>query len=507
MKFSYTTKPATQISCDLLVAPVFEEQKFDAKLVALDKALGQLVTNRLAAKDFQAKLGETIILFPGQDQNAKRLALVGLGKRQDFNSEKLRAALGNLAGHIHKFSIAKLGLNIPAGLTKLLPGEKLGRAVAESLVLSGYKFLPYKNPAEAEKLSPLVEVILLLEKAGLGRILLQGTTEGESTATIVNVVRDLGNHPANVATPSHLAKHAEDLARQYKNITAKILHRAQIKKEKMETLLAVSQGSDEEPKFIILEYLPRRQAGQAKKSAPRVVLAGKGITFDSGGISIKPAEKLEEMKFDMAGAATVMGIIQTACLLRLPINLVGLIPATENLPSGRALKPGDIVRSRAGKTIEIINTDAEGRLVLADALDYAKKYKPDLVIDFGTLTGALAIGLGDDLIGAFTNTPRFMPKLEAASLVTGETICSLPLYRDYEQFLKSDFADLRNIGTTRYGDPIIAALFLEKFIDYPWIHLDIASTAWTTREKPYRGKGATGAGVRLAIEFLKRFRK
>ena len=209
----------------------------------------------------------------------------------------------------------------------------------------------------------------------------------------------------------------------------------------------------------------------------------------------------------MAGAATVMGIIKAAAELNLPVNLVGLVSATENLPSGKAIKPGDIIRSRSGKTIEIINTDAEGRLVLADALDYAKKYKPSLVIDFATLTGSIVGALGDDLICAFTNQEKMFAPLKAVADATGEKVWPMPLEKNYEQFIKSDFADLRNIGTIRYGDSIMAALFLQNFVDYPWIHLDIAGTAWATRERPYRPKGATGVGIRLAIEFLKRLKK
>ncbi len=333
--------------------------------------------------------------------------------------------------------------------------------------------------------------------------MLKGAKLGEMLAQTVSLARDLGNHPGNVATPSHLAKHAADLAKAHpKSIKVKILHREDIKKENMGALLAVSQGSDEEPKFIILEY----QGG--RKTAQPIVLVGKGITFDSGGISIKPSDKMEEMKYDMMGAATVMGIIRAAAELKLPVNLIGLIPATENLPSGKAIKPGDIIRSRSGKTIEIVNTDAEGRLILADALDYAKKYKPSLVIDFATLTGAIVVALGDDLIGAFANQENLIGPLKAAADLTGEKIWPMPLEKSYEEFIKSDFADLRNISSQpRIGDAIHAANFLRQFVDYPWIHLDIAGTAWATREKPYRPKGATGIGIRLTIEFLKKIKK
>jgi leucyl aminopeptidase len=500
MKFATTTKLPQEITCDLLAAAFFEGEKLNPELLKLDKILGGAISHRLSEKDFKGKNGETLLLFPGLGFAAKRLALLGLGKKNEYNLEKLRTAISSLALLVHKSQAKTLGIILNQPWPKKIKTFQGSQALVESLILGSYKFTHYKQPSDSDQPNQLTEIVFLLNRQEQNQEILKGAKYGEILANIVNLTRDLGNHPANVATPSHLAEHALRLARESKKIKVKILNRAQIKKEKMEALLAVAQGSAEEPKFIILEYL-------ATKKLPTVVLTGKGITFDSGGISIKPSERLEEMKFDMAGAATVMGIIQAASALSLRLNLIGLIPATENLPSGKALKPGDIIRSRSGKTIEIINTDAEGRVILADALDYAKKYQPDLVLNFATLTGALAMALGDELIGAFTNRPKLIPKLQKAAETTGEKICFLPLDQDYEQFLKSDFADVRNIGSTRSGDTINAALFLEKFTSYPWIHLDIASVAWTTREKPYRPKGATGTSVRLAIEFLKNFKK
>ena len=331
----------------------------------------------------------------------------------------------------------------------------------ECLLLGGYRFEEYKKIEPEDQTWPIESIQLLPAKAGDRGAIIKGAARGRILAEAVAYARDLGNHPSNVATPAHLAKHAVELGKQYpKLLKARVFGRAEIKKEKMGALLAVAQGSQEEPKFIILEY-------SGKRNAPTVALVGKGITFDSGGISIKPSDKMEDMKFDMAGAATVLGIIKAACELRLPINLIALIPATENLPSGTAIKPGDIVRSRSGKTIEIANTDAEGRLVLADALDYAKQYNPSLVIDFATLTGAIVAALGDDIAGAFVNSDNLVPKLHAAAAAPGEKIWPMPLEPEYDQFIKSDFADLRNIGTVRFTGAINDANFLNNFEDSP----------------------------------------
>lgn len=492
MKISVVSQPLEKLSAGLLVIFAVED-----KLLPEEKLVDRFLAGRLAklrqSKDFSGEVNQTRLIFA--TNSTPRVLLVGLGKQKALTLEAIREAAAAAGSELKRLPVKHAAFLLPS-----LPGlspQTLAQAVMETVLLANYEFPYYKLPGKDRVKLQHLELVTAPKDLASARA---GSKTGQILAQAVTAVRDLGNHPSNVATPTHLAEHAQRIAKDNKNLKVKILHRPEIKKENMGALLAVSQGSDEEPKFIILEY---RGGG-----GPRVVLVGKGITFDSGGISLKPGEKMEEMKYDMAGAATVMGVIKAACELRLPLNLVGLIPATENLPSGKASRPGDIVKSRSGKTIEIISTDAEGRLVLSDALDYAKKYKPDLVIDFATLTGAIVVALGDDLIGAFTNQERFVPQLKAAAEATGEPLWPMPLYRGYEEFIKSDFADIRNLGsTTKYGDAINAALFLQNFVDYPWIHLDIAGVAWTTREKPYRPKGATGTGVRLAIEFLKNFRK
>lgn len=501
MNFLTTTEALSSVKTDLLVIRLFEgRNKLEPPIKKLDEALSGLLAQVIKSGDFAGKLGQTLLLFPAKSGACQRVLLLGLGKPGDCNLEKLRLAVAALTPYIQKHKIGDAAF----ALTKTLPPkasvEQTIQAIVEALVLGNYHFTAYKKPEPEEQHAGIKTVQFVLQNSRDKFRVLKGAEVGKALGEVVNLARDLGNHPANVATPSHLAQHAEKIAKQVKNVKVKILGRAEIKKENMGGLLSVARGSDEEPKFIILEYRPR------KTGAP-VVLVGKGITFDSGGINIKPSEKMEEMKCDMAGGAAVMSIISAAAQLKLPLNLVGLVPATENLPSGKATKPGDIVTARSGKTIEIVNTDAEGRLVLADALDYAKQYQPQLVIDFATLTGAIVVALGDDLIGAFTNKNKYLPALKNAAELTGEKIWPMPLEESYKELIKSDFADLRNIGTVRYGDSINAAVFLQNFVDYPWIHLDIAGVNYATREKPYRPKGATGTGVRLAIEFLRKFKK
>ncbi|MBI4050664.1 MAG: leucyl aminopeptidase [Candidatus Doudnabacteria bacterium] len=502
MNFQTTTRPLSQIQTDLLIVPLFEDAKeLEPKAKELNRALGEEISDLISRGDFKPKLAETQAMFTGKRTAAKRVLLLGLGKQSEYNLEKARTAMSAAAPVAQKFKVNDIAIALIKTLPSKVSVESATQALTEGILLANYKFTEYKKRGEEEKPAALTQIQFVLSNSRDKTKVLKAATVAHTLSQAANYARDLGNHPGNVATPQHLAKHALDLAKQHSKILkAKVLGKGDLQKESMGAVLAVAQGSDEEPKFIVLEY-------HAEKKAPTVVLAGKGITFDSGGISIKPSEKMEEMKYDMAGGATVLATIKAACELRLPINLVGLIPATENLPSGKAIKPGDIVRSRAGLTIEVVNTDAEGRMVLADALDYAKKYKPVLVIDFATLTGAIVVALGDDLIGAFTNQERLVPQLKNAAQITGEQIWLMPLYKEYEQFIKSDFADLRNVGAVpRQGDAVNAALFLQNFVSYPWIHLDIAGVAWTTREKPYRPKGATGVGVRLALEFLKNFK-
>jgi leucyl aminopeptidase len=378
-------------------------------------------------------------------------------------------------------------------LNKPLP--QLTETILEGMMLGLYRFMPYKT-IDREKIMDIQDIYIVEENGGALKIIGESARRAEAIAKAVIFARDLVSRPGNEMTPSDLAREARQVARK-KGVTLRILDVARMKKLGMHALLGVARGSSEPAKFIILEYYGRR------KSDPPIALVGKGLTFDSGGISIKPSEKMDEMKSDMAGGAAVMGAIMAAADLKLPVNVVGLIPATENLPGGRAYKPGDILKSLSGQTIEVITTDAEGRLILADALTYATRYRPAAIIDLATLTGACIVALGDQVIGMLGNDDGLKSQIRRAADRTGERVWELPLWEDYHELIKSDVADFKNSGG-RAGGAITAAAFLSKFVgNVPWVHLDIAGPSWLTKDKPYIPKGASGVGVRLMVQVLR----
>ena len=338
-------------------------------------------------------------------------------------------------------------------------------------------------------------ITVLAEKDAILRPMRKGARAGEVIARSVVMGRDMVNAPASDMTPTIMAAKARGLSQKF-GLRLQVLERTQMERLGMGALLGVASGSTQPPKFIILEY-----HGGGKK--PFIALVGKTVTFDSGGISLKPAQNMETMKDDMSGGAAVLGVMQAAAEFKLPLNIVALLPATENMPSGSAYKPGDVLRTMSGQTIEIINTDAEGRLILSDGLAYACKYKPALIVDIATLTGACSIALGHEAIGMLGNNDTFKQKMREAGEKTGERVWELPLWEGYYDYIKSDIADMKNAGG-RAGGVITASALLSRFVQkYPWVHLDIAGTAWTEKNRPYTPKGATGIGVRLLTQFLR----
>jgi leucyl aminopeptidase len=351
-----------------------------------------------------------------------------------------------------------------------------------------YKFKKYKQDKEA---AAGIERFTLIGKPR--KAFFNAVSRLAATVSAVNFARDLINTPANDMTPAILAKTARGIAKG--KVSLQVLDRKDAERAGMGAYLSVARGSAEPPKFIVLKY-------HGGKGAP-IALIGKSITFDSGGISIKPGEGMEKMKYDMAGGAVVLAVIRAAAEMRLPVNLVAALPAAENLPSGSASKPGDVVRSVSGKTVEIISTDAEGRLVLADAIGYVKKLKPRFIIDVATLTGACSVALGNEAIAMMGNDSGLMERLKAAGEEVYERVWQMPLYDEYLDYIKSDVADIKNSGG-KTGSLVTAGYFLKEFAgDTPWVHLDIAGTAWTEKDRPYIGKGPTGVGVRLLLNFLK----
>ncbi|MCL5435694.1 MAG: leucyl aminopeptidase [Patescibacteria group bacterium] len=498
MNFSASKLFPSGNAADLLVLPMFEESlKLGSHWKKLDPKVDELLQDAIASGDFRGKTQEILTVFLTSEKFPRRLALLGLGKKAEFTLEGSRKAVAILAPLLHKHRIKKIAVQLPLELPKNARSvEEATAAVVEGLLLSLYQFHEYKKPDPGAPLTKLENVWFVLNRPTERVKVLSGAKQGELLAEAVNYTRDLANHPGNVMTPATLASEAKTLARKF-HLHCQVLEKADLKRLGMNALLAVNQGSALPPKFIILQY-------QGTKTESPTVLVGKGITFDSGGISLKPGKAMDEMKFDMCGAAAVLGTIRAAAELKLPRRLIGLIPATENLPSGTASRPGDVVKALSGKTIEILNTDAEGRMILADALAYAARYKPELVIDIATLTGACVVALGTDYAGAFSTDKKLLTKLQAAGDKTGEKIWPLPLAPEYKEDIKSSVADIKNLGLEgKGGGTITAALFLQEFVSYPWMHLDIAGTAWTTSGKSYYGKGATGYGVRLMLEFLK----
>jgi leucyl aminopeptidase len=467
----------------------------DAKLHKLDHVFA-LVTEggkghfpdavRKAIDDsgFSGRSEESITLLAGEP---KKITLIGLGKDDALTLRNVRAGLYAIAKTAKKHRSASIGVVVPYTVRGLGAAGSV-RAIADYLAAADYKYDAFITQKKDDKPVAISATLLTtLDPKDCKRV----EAEARAIADGVRTVRDMGNAPGNVMTPTRIGERAEEVAKSV-GVKCTVYDKRAIEKMKMGGLLAVNKGSAEEPRFIVLEYAPRK----AKK---HVALVGKGITFDSGGISIKPAEKMEEMKFDMCGAAAVIGTIEAAAKLALPIRITGVIASTENLPSGSAYKPGDTM---SGKTIEIVNTDAEGRVILSDALHYASKLGPDHMIDYATLTGACVVALGGEAAGLFTSNDELAQKLIESGERVGDRVWRLPEWDDYKDLIRSDWADMKNSGG-RWAGATTAALFLKEFVDCPsWAHLDIAGTAYAEHENSRETRGATGAGVRVTIAFL-----
>ena len=489
MKFSTKTGLPQSLSTDALILGVFEKGEQPAVTAATDKAANGLIGRLQKQGDFTGKTGTTLVVRHPEGLKAERLVLVGLGDAAEFNNKTWtqanRTALTTVLS-----TTASDALNTLATLAVAdLPATARLR---QAVVLAGeaaYRFEQFKTTPKPQPVKLKSVQLLLNDKAN--KAYSDAVAQGESIVAGMALTRDLGNLPGNICTPTYLANEAKKLAKTF-GLKCLILEKVALEKLGMHSLLAVAKGSHQPPKFIVLEYM----AG--KKTDKPVVLVGKGITFDTGGISLKPAAEMDEMKYDMCGAASVLGTLRAVAGMKLPINLVVIVPTTENMPGGSATRPGDIVSSMSGQTIEILNTDAEGRLVLCDALTYAERFKPAAVVDVATLTGACVVALGQVASGLLGNNEQLIDQLRSAGTDTMDRAWELPLWDDYQDLLKSPFADMANIGG-RWGGTITAACFLSRFTkSYPWAHLDIAGTAWVQG----KDKGATGRPVPLLTRFL-----
>ena len=486
------TVPLPRIETPLLAVALAQGGAVPASLAELDRAAGGVVGRAITSGDFKGKRDETALLYPG-GAKPQRLLLVGLGKPADVTRNSVRRAAAVAAKRARVLGATQFTFAIAAEARNGIAAADVGQVVVEGAAQGAWSFTELKAAPDDPK--PEVEAVAIVceekEAKGVGA----GARLGQATAAGHHLTRYLQMLPGNVCTPSYLADRAKQLAEQH-GFTCTVLDRAQMRQENLGALLAVAQGTQQEPRFIVLEY---RGAGAA--DAP-LALVGKGVTFDSGGISIKPAQNMEDMKFDMSGAAAVLGTFEALGRLKPKLNVVGLIPSTENLPSGTAVKPGDVVKSHLGKTIEIINTDAEGRLILCDALSYVRRFKPTAVIDIATLTGAVVVALGQVAIGMMGNDEALLAEVREAGDRAGERCWPLPLWDEYRDLLKSDIADMKNSGGRGAGS-IAGGWFLREFVEgVPWVHLDIAGTAYTDGEGPHQVKGPTAVGVRLFTEFI-----
>ena len=484
MKLTATLYSTKRPKADLLVLPCFQGEKGPTAASSLDD-LQDEVAALLKLGDFKAKEGETSLTYLS-GTSEERLLLVGLGKKPDCEALRKGAAAALKVSMARSLS----AINFLLPTFSHLDPKEVTRGVAEGLLLANYLYDEWKSE---KTLSPIKSALLI------GSEDLELLRETEGIVEGVNLARKLVNRNADDVTPQTLGKVATQMAERFPSLKATVLNKEKLQEEKLNLLLAVGSGSAVDPALVILEYQG------APESSDLTMVVGKGVTFDSGGLNLKPTHFIEDMRADMGGAATALGVIQAAAAIKLKANIVAIIPTTENAIDAKSYKPGDVYRSHAGVTVEITNTDAEGRLILADALSYGQKiFQPSRIIDLATLTGAIIIALGDLRAGLFSNHDQLAKLCIEAGEKTGEKVWRMPLDPDYKKLLKSEIADIKNAGEKRMAGSVTAAIFLQEFIqeNTPWIHLDIAGTAFLDKARDYHLSQATGSGVRLLIELI-----
>ena len=479
-------KKKTQMLCTFVLEKSNQNLNFGKLDSKLDGALGQSI------KEIETKMGD-ISVIPTLDKCApKRILLASLGKKEKISNDTIRFVSGKIAQKARELGLSEFTIVVPKSFVK--EQTQSISQIVEGAKLSLYTFDKFRN--KKEKKSPNLTII-----SSRSSKTIKIAKDAEAIADGVIFTKSIANLPPNQCPPSELASFARNLANKNK-MKCKIVGKSELKKQGFGGISAVGQGSKNEPRLIILEH---NRGGRTQKP---ILIVGKAVTFDTGGISLKPGEKMDEMKFDKCGGCTVLGIMKAVSELKLPLNVIGIIPSVENMPGGESYRPGDIIKLYNGKTAEILNTDAEGRLILADALAYGEKhYSPRAIIDFATLTGACIIALGTNVAGLVSNDENLTKKIMTSSEKTTEQVWQLPLNDDYMDMIKSDVADMKNLGIGRAAGTITAAAFLKNATEKtPWLHIDIAGVAWTqvaTKSKPYNPKGATGFGVRLILDYLK----
>jgi leucyl aminopeptidase len=514
MQVTIESRDPSEAATDLLALPIpaldAEKLRLPARVAALDRALGGRLSAVVEAGDFRGEAGESLTVYPDGDASAKRVLLIGLGPEGGIDADALRCAAGTAIGTGTARKAKRVHIVAPSLRRVRVPA--VAQALTEGAVLSSYRFERYRGTKKGKskaKSSTPESTTLLFERGSDLRAARASARTGVVLGESQNLARDLSNEPPNALPPAALAREAQRVAKEV-GLKVEVMGPTQLQRHGMNAILAVGQGSANPPRLVVLEHNAPPPKGKRGKSAPKrptLCIVGKGVTFDSGGISIKPSAGMDEMKHDMSGAATVVGVMRACALLKVPLHVVGVIGAVENMPSGTAYRPGDVIAAMSGTTIEVLNTDAEGRVVLADALHYARtRFEPQAIIDLATLTGACVIALGKWATGLFGNNERLIERVRRAGETTAERAWPMPLWEGHRKAIRSDIADIKNTGGREAGSSTAAA-FLAAFVeDTPWVHLDIAGTGWTSKGTPYQRKGATGVGVRLLLEMLREWK-
>jgi leucyl aminopeptidase len=481
-------------SVDALAVAVFKDEKPSSGLLKeLDKLSGGHVAAVIKSEEFKGETGETALLrlSPKGKLKASRLLLVGIGDKKEFRSSDIAVAAGTATRTLRKANAKSIAFSARAGEA----GEAAQQA-AQGAIMSQFELDKYRTKDKNDK--AVTKFYFFAEGANQGDIK-RGLSRGKAIGDSINFTRDLANEPPNILTPTEMANRAQKMAKEV-GLKCEVLDEAKMKKMGMGSLLSVSAGSEEPAKLIVLRYTPARNTG---KKGDLLALVGKGITFDTGGISIKPAEGMESMKYDMSGGATVIGTMRAIALLKPSVPVLGVVAAVENMPDGKATRPSDVVTAMNGKTVEILNTDAEGRLILADAVAYAEQQGATRIVDMATLTGAVIIALGDQNTGIMGNDQAFVEQIIALGKDAGENFWQLPVSKEYSKQIKSDIADIKNIGPRGKAGTIMGAVFIQEFVDKAkWAHLDIAGTAWNDSVRPHQAKGPTGVAVRTLLKLV-----
>ncbi len=493
MDITIETRPAATLQTEALVTYIFEQDDpIQGAVAELDRAAGGALRKLAQSGEITGKPFETTLLHYVAGLAPQRLLLVGAGKPEKFTPLELRRVVAAALRYLKARSVKRLAV---------LPRESDRHAAAWQVITEGLLFANFESDKykTENKEHKEVQAVAIAGCDEAGRIAADRAVErGRIVAEAQNFTRELVNEPSNRLTPRLLAERAEAMAREM-GLEVEILDERRIKELNMGALLSVAQGSEEPPRVIVVTYTPP----QPRPGAPVIGLVGKAITFDTGGISIKPADGMEKMKYDMAGGATMLGVMRALAQLKPAVKVIAVVPATENMPGGRAQKPGDVQISLSGKSIEVINTDAEGRLVLADGIEYAKRLGCTRLVDAATLTGAIVVALANVNVGVFGSNARFTERLLASARAAGEKMWPMPLDDDYREMIKSTIADVQNVGSGKGGGAVTAAMFLKEFAgEMPWIHLDIAGTAWIDDAKPWAAKGASGVAVRTLVDFV-----